>query len=187
MVVVEDTPERAAAATMAEIAMWPEVLNTSLVYEYPGPDAPSTSTPVEAYTDWRSSLSDSGPPFGLGPYSKRKLNQFHGQARRSVANCPRSRISMLRHSPATRPGYGAPDACQSSDFIKSCGPSPPRPLPQASPSSCMRPTRPRRRRTRPTWPCADRRRAASAALAAPSWWACRMARWWPRRATRTRR
>ncbi|MBL0090475.1 MAG: chaperone NapD [Ideonella sp.] len=67
VVVVEDTPERAAAATMAEIAMWPEVLNTSLVYEYSGPDAPSTSTPVEAYTDWRSSLSDMARRSGLDP------------------------------------------------------------------------------------------------------------------------
>lgn len=58
VVVIEDTPERAAAAVMAEIALWPQVLSTSLVYEYSGPDAPSTSTPVEAYTDWRSSLSD---------------------------------------------------------------------------------------------------------------------------------
>jgi hypothetical protein len=52
---------------MAEIAMWPEVLNTSLVYEYSGPDAPSTSTPVEAYTDWRSSLSDMARRSGLDP------------------------------------------------------------------------------------------------------------------------
>ncbi len=30
------------AATLASIALWPEVLNTSLVYEYSGPDAPPT-------------------------------------------------------------------------------------------------------------------------------------------------
>ena len=58
VVVIEDTPERAAAAVMAEIALWPLVLNTSLVYEYSGPDAPSTATPVEQYADWRTSLSD---------------------------------------------------------------------------------------------------------------------------------
>ncbi|MBL0090457.1 MAG: hypothetical protein IPP44_28635 [Ideonella sp.] len=98
---------------MAEIAMWPEVLNTSLVYEYSGPDAPSTSTPVEAYTDWRSSLSDMARRSGL-TLLEAKVESVQGQARRSVANCPRSRISMLATRPATRPGYGAPDACQSS-------------------------------------------------------------------------
>ena len=67
VVVIEDTPGRAAAAVMAEIALWPQVLNTSLVYEYSGPDAPSTSTPVEAYTDWRSSLSDMARDATLGP------------------------------------------------------------------------------------------------------------------------
>ncbi len=58
VVVIEDTPERAAAASMAEVALWPQVLNTSLVYEYSGPDAPAQTTPVEQYTDWRSSLAD---------------------------------------------------------------------------------------------------------------------------------
>lgn len=64
VIVVEDTPDRAAAAVMAEIALWPLVLNTSLVYEYSGPDAPSSATPVEQYADWRSSLNDlaQGPP-----------------------------------------------------------------------------------------------------------------------------
>ena len=47
-----------AAATLASIALWPEVLNTSLVYEYSGPDAPTQTTPVEQYADWRSSLAD---------------------------------------------------------------------------------------------------------------------------------
>jgi len=58
VVVIEDTADRAAAAVMAEIAMWPQVLNTSLVYEYSGPDAPSPHAPVQGYADWRSSLSD---------------------------------------------------------------------------------------------------------------------------------
>lgn len=58
VIVIEDSAERAAAATMAEIALWPRVLNTSLVYEYSGPDVPSRAQAVEGYTDWRSSLSD---------------------------------------------------------------------------------------------------------------------------------
>ncbi|MBI5256351.1 MAG: chaperone NapD [Burkholderiales bacterium] len=58
VIVIEDTAEHAAAATMAGIALWPQVLNTSLVYEYSGPDAPSPMQGVEQYADWRSSLRD---------------------------------------------------------------------------------------------------------------------------------
>ena len=58
VVVIEDTDERPAAASMAEIAGWPQVLNAALVYEYSGPDAPSSAAKVEQYTDWRSSLAD---------------------------------------------------------------------------------------------------------------------------------
>lgn len=48
-----------AAATLAAIAMWPEVLDTSLVYEYSGPDAPPAgSGAVEDYRAWRGSLKD---------------------------------------------------------------------------------------------------------------------------------
>lgn len=45
----------AAAATLAAIAQWPEVLNTSLVYEYSGPDAPPADA-VSDYRAWRGSL-----------------------------------------------------------------------------------------------------------------------------------
>lgn len=58
VIVIEDTAERPAASVMAEIALWPQVLNTSLVYEYSGPDAPATTEAVEHYADWRSSLGD---------------------------------------------------------------------------------------------------------------------------------
>ena len=58
VVVIEDTPARAASAVMAEIALWPQVLNTALVYEYSGPDAPAPEAPLQAYADWRNSLSD---------------------------------------------------------------------------------------------------------------------------------
>jgi periplasmic nitrate reductase NapD len=49
----------AAASTLAAIALWPEVLNTSLVYEYSGPDAPAPeSTDALDYRAWRGSLKD---------------------------------------------------------------------------------------------------------------------------------
>jgi len=63
VVVLEDAEVdgtvHSAAATLAAIAMWPEVLNTSLVYEYSGPDAPPAgSGAVEDYRAWRGSLKD---------------------------------------------------------------------------------------------------------------------------------
>lgn len=58
VVVIEDTDQRPAAAVMAEIALWPRVLNTSLVYEYSGPDVAHTPVAVNAYTDWRTNLVD---------------------------------------------------------------------------------------------------------------------------------
>jgi hypothetical protein len=62
VLVIEDTPERAAAATMAEIALWPEVLNTSLVYEYSGEGSPAPNEAPNDYTAWRSSLRDLARP-----------------------------------------------------------------------------------------------------------------------------
>lgn len=65
-----------AAATMAAIALWPDVLNTSLVYEYSGPDAPPLGeAELKDYRDWRGSLaapqpSQSSPPAPLGASSK---------------------------------------------------------------------------------------------------------------------
>jgi nitrate reductase NapAB chaperone NapD len=63
VVVIEDAEQDgqpvAAAATLAAVALWPEVLNTSLVYEYSGPDAPAPagSDGID-YRAWRSSLAD---------------------------------------------------------------------------------------------------------------------------------
>ena len=34
VLVLEDTPGRSAAESLSEIALWPQVLNTSLVYEH---------------------------------------------------------------------------------------------------------------------------------------------------------
>ncbi|MCA0239417.1 MAG: chaperone NapD [Proteobacteria bacterium] len=55
--VIEDHAAGAAAATLGAIALWPEVLNTSLVYEYSGPDSPPPeSEELQGYRDWRRSL-----------------------------------------------------------------------------------------------------------------------------------
>jgi periplasmic nitrate reductase NapD len=58
VLVIEDAGGRSAAATMAEIALWPQVLNTSLVYEYSGPDVPGDPGAVQDYADWRTSLAE---------------------------------------------------------------------------------------------------------------------------------
>lgn len=61
-----DGTVHSAAATLAAIAMWPEVLDTSLVYEYSGPDAPPIgSGAVEDYRAWRGSLKDWAGDAGL--------------------------------------------------------------------------------------------------------------------------
>ncbi|MBQ0961586.1 chaperone NapD [Ideonella sp. 4Y11] len=47
-----------AAATLAQVAQWPEVMGTSLVYEYSGPDAPAPEgSDAMDYRAWRDSLS----------------------------------------------------------------------------------------------------------------------------------
>ena len=47
-----------AAATLAQVAQWPEVMGTSLVYEYSGPDAPPPEgSDAIDYRAWRDSLA----------------------------------------------------------------------------------------------------------------------------------
>ena len=59
VIVIEDSADSPAAATMARIALLPQVLNTSLVYEYSGPDAPAPEDDAaRRYSDWRGSLAD---------------------------------------------------------------------------------------------------------------------------------
>lgn len=58
VIVIEDTPDCAAAARLAEIALWPQVLVASLVYEHSGEDAGGTPGSVDRYTDWRTTLAD---------------------------------------------------------------------------------------------------------------------------------
>lgn len=57
LLVLEDTPEASAAATLGELATWPAVLNTSLVYEYSGPDAPAPGDAPLGFADWRQGLA----------------------------------------------------------------------------------------------------------------------------------
>lgn len=57
ILVIEDSAESSAAAVLGEISTWADVINTSLVYEYSGPDAPAAATEVSAYTDWRDGLA----------------------------------------------------------------------------------------------------------------------------------
>ena len=60
ILVIEDTPGRPAATSLAEFALWPLVLNTSLVYEYSGPDLPDQEAGVTGYAAWRESLTTLG-------------------------------------------------------------------------------------------------------------------------------
>lgn len=67
ILVIEDSAQAAAAASLAEIAGWPEVLNTSLVYEYCGPDAPGAQAEFTAYADWRDGLGRLGRSDACSP------------------------------------------------------------------------------------------------------------------------
>ena len=53
-----DGSPASAAATLGGVALWTEVLNTSLVYEYSGPDAPAPEgSDAIDYRAWRDSLA----------------------------------------------------------------------------------------------------------------------------------
>ncbi len=58
VVLIEDTSEASAAATMAAIALLPGVHNTSLVYEYCGPDSPAPQGSEGTYASWRTTAQD---------------------------------------------------------------------------------------------------------------------------------
>lgn len=68
VVVIEDTDTVPAAQTMAAIAQLPHILNTSLVYEYSGPDVGQASAAPGNdfhYQAWRGSLGQ--PPNAATP------------------------------------------------------------------------------------------------------------------------
>ena len=62
VVVIEDVPgpvgpdePASAAEALTHIARWPEVLSTSLVYEYSGPDAPAPAASEHGdFRSWRA-------------------------------------------------------------------------------------------------------------------------------------
>jgi nitrate reductase NapAB chaperone NapD len=64
VIVLEDSdaagsPGTTAAAQLAAIALWPEVLGTSLVYEYSGPDSPAPEGAEGVdFKAWRRSLAE---------------------------------------------------------------------------------------------------------------------------------
>jgi nitrate reductase NapAB chaperone NapD len=63
ILVIEDSAASTAAAAMAQVALHPLVLNTSLVYEYTGAGAPDDG--LDGYNAWRKStheLARSAPP-----------------------------------------------------------------------------------------------------------------------------
>ncbi len=57
---VEHVPQE-AAHTLEQIAQWREVLNTSLVYEYSGPDVAAPAAGVSNYRDWRGGGAAASP------------------------------------------------------------------------------------------------------------------------------
>lgn len=50
-----------AASTLAAIALWPQVLQAHLVYEYSGPESPAAGGGGD-YRAWRASLHDIAAP-----------------------------------------------------------------------------------------------------------------------------
>ena len=53
VVVIEDSDRATAADVMTRITRLPQVLNTSLVYEYSGPDAPAPAGDAIDFRSWR--------------------------------------------------------------------------------------------------------------------------------------
>lgn len=58
VLVIEDAPGCPAPARLGQLAEWPELLSTSLVYEYSGPDSPPVHAPA---TEWRRPLRELAP------------------------------------------------------------------------------------------------------------------------------
>ncbi|MBB5204929.1 nitrate reductase NapAB chaperone NapD [Inhella inkyongensis] len=58
VLVIEDTVQGSAAATLGRIAVLPELLSSTLVYEYSGPDAPAPEGHHGGHLDWRRDLTE---------------------------------------------------------------------------------------------------------------------------------
>lgn len=64
VLVIEDSPSSTAAARLGDLSQWPEMLATSLVYEYSGEDSPAPAAHSRA--DWRQDLKHLDAPATLG-------------------------------------------------------------------------------------------------------------------------
>ncbi len=62
VLVIEDSEQRSAAGLLGELSRWPELLSTSLVYEYSGAAHPAPDGHARA--DWRTDLDRLDPPSG---------------------------------------------------------------------------------------------------------------------------
>lgn len=58
VIVLESLPDQPAAATMGDIAQWPEVLSISLIYEHSDPDGDGPSALPLDYRSWRRNVSN---------------------------------------------------------------------------------------------------------------------------------
>lgn len=59
VLILEDTQTTGAAQTFAAISLFPEVLSTSLVYEYSGPDVVNVDADEDntRYQSWRTTMA----------------------------------------------------------------------------------------------------------------------------------
>ncbi len=62
VLVIEDHEQDSAAATMVRITTLPQVLNTSLVFEYSGPDAPAAEPALSNFQAWRDAPGQTRKP-----------------------------------------------------------------------------------------------------------------------------
>jgi periplasmic nitrate reductase NapD len=70
VLVLENAASQTAADTLAQIAQWPLVLNTSLVYEYTDPAEALDALGPAGFGAWRASLSEPSRPSSEFPSTK---------------------------------------------------------------------------------------------------------------------
>jgi len=70
ILVIEDSARCPAAAAMAEIALHPQVVALSLVYEYSGAGSPAAQGGPDGFAAWRSSLKDLLPAQSFEPIQR---------------------------------------------------------------------------------------------------------------------
>ncbi|MEN9891772.1 MAG: hypothetical protein RLY78_2067 [Pseudomonadota bacterium] len=75
VLVLEDSAAGSAAALLGEIARWPELLSTTLVYEYSGADHPAPGGHARA--DWRTDLDRLDRPAAPAEPSAHAIHGLH--------------------------------------------------------------------------------------------------------------